>query len=69
MRLELDLINNHCLKINNFMQAMFKNVGIKLIDFKLEFGIPNWKSNLEFQIPIWNSKSQFGIPNLNSKFD
>ena len=35
---ELDLINNHCLKINNFMQAMFKNVGIKLVDFKLEFG-------------------------------
>ena len=38
---ELDLINNHCLKINNFMQAMFKNVGIKLIDFKLEFGRTN----------------------------
>ena len=35
---ELDLINNHCLKINNFMQTMFKNVGIKLVDFKLEFG-------------------------------
>jgi len=38
---ELDLISNHCLKINNFMQAMFKNVGIKLIDFKLEFGRSN----------------------------
>ena len=38
---ELDLINNHCLKINNFMQAMFKNVGIKLVDFKLEFGRAN----------------------------
>ena len=38
---ELDLINNHCLKINNFMQTMFKNVGIKLIDFKLEFGRTN----------------------------
>jgi phosphoribosylaminoimidazole-succinocarboxamide synthase len=35
---ELDLINNHCLKINSFMQEMFKNVGIKLVDFKLEFG-------------------------------
>ena len=35
---ELDLINNQCLKINNFMQTMFKNVGIKLVDFKLEFG-------------------------------
>ena len=38
---ELDLISNYCLKINNFMQAMFKNVGIKLIDFKLEFGRSN----------------------------
>ena len=35
---DLDLINNQCLKINNFMQTMFKNVGIKLVDFKLEFG-------------------------------
>ena len=35
---ELDLINNQCLKINNFMQTMFKNVVIKLVDFKLEFG-------------------------------
>jgi len=38
---ELDLINNQCLKINNFMQTMFKNVGIKLVDFKLEFGRTN----------------------------
>ena len=38
---ELDLINNQCLKINNFMQTMFKNVGIKLVDFKLEFGRNN----------------------------
>ena len=38
---ELDLINNQCLKINNFMQTMFKNVGIKLVDFKLEFGKTN----------------------------
>ena len=39
--IELDLINNQCLKINNFMQTMFKNVGIKLVDFKLEFGRTN----------------------------
>jgi phosphoribosylaminoimidazole-succinocarboxamide synthase len=38
---ELDLISNQCLKINNFMQTMFKNVGIKLVDFKLEFGRAN----------------------------
>ncbi len=35
---ELDLIKNHCLRINDFMQGMFRGVGIKLVDFKLEFG-------------------------------
>ena len=38
---ELDLINSYCLKINYFMQDMFRNVGIKLVDFKLEFGRTN----------------------------
>ena len=27
-----------CLRINDFMQGMFKGIGIKLVDFKLEFG-------------------------------
>ena len=35
---ELDFIVNQCLRINDFMQGMFKGVGIKLVDFKLEFG-------------------------------
>ena len=35
---ELDLITDQCLRINDFMQGMFKAIGIKLIDFKLEFG-------------------------------
>ena len=35
---ELDLINNYCLKINKCMQDMFMDVGIKLVDFKSEFG-------------------------------
>ena len=38
---ELDIISNQCIKINNFMQTMFKNAGIKLVDFKLEFGRTN----------------------------
>jgi len=38
---ELDLINNYCLRINDFMQGMFRGVGIKLVDFKLEFGRAN----------------------------
>ena len=36
--LELDLIKDYCLRINDFMQGMFRGVGIKLVDFKLEFG-------------------------------
>ena len=35
---ELNLINKSCLRINDFMQGMFRGVGIKLVDFKLEFG-------------------------------
>ena len=35
---ELVLIKNYCLRINDFMQGMFRGVGIKLVDFKLEFG-------------------------------
>ena len=37
-KIEIDLINDQCLRINDFLQGMFKGVGIKLIDFKLEFG-------------------------------
>ena len=36
--IELNWIINQCLRINDFMQGMFKGVGIKLVDFKLEFG-------------------------------
>ena len=38
---ELDMINDDCLRINDFMQGMFRAVGIKLVDFKLEFGRVN----------------------------
>ena len=38
---ELNYINNCCFRINDFMQGMFRGVGIKLVDFKLEFGIIN----------------------------
>ena len=36
---ELNFINDSCLRINDFMQGMFRGVGIKLVDFKLEFGM------------------------------
>ncbi len=35
---ELETINKLCLRINDFMQGMFRGIGIKLVDFKLEFG-------------------------------
>ena len=36
--IELELINEQCLRINDFLLGMFAGVGIKLVDFKLEFG-------------------------------
>ena len=40
-RAELDLINNYCLRINDFIQGMFRVARIKLVDFKLKFGKAN----------------------------
>ena len=44
---ELEIINNYCLRINDFMQGMFRGVGIKLVDFKLEFGRVNINNKIE----------------------
>ena len=44
---ELIMINNYCLRINDFMQGMFRGVGIKLVDFKLEFGRVNINEKIE----------------------
>ncbi len=35
---ELETIKNQCLIINYFLQGMFRGIGIKLVDFKVEFG-------------------------------
>ena len=35
---ELDLITEQCFRVNDFLQGMFRGIGIKLVDFKLEFG-------------------------------
>ena len=35
----LEFINDSCLRVNDFMLGMFRGIGIKLVDFKLEFGI------------------------------
>ena len=36
--IELDLINGQCLRINDYLQGLFRGIGIKLVDFKVEFG-------------------------------
>ena len=47
---ELDHIRKNCIKINNFLTKMFRKVGIKLVDFKLEFG--RLKKNGKSQIML-----------------
>jgi phosphoribosylaminoimidazole-succinocarboxamide synthase len=37
-REQLEEIKKHTLKINQILRAIFKNIGIKLVDFKIEFG-------------------------------
>ena len=36
--MELNWINEECLRINDFLQGLFRSIGIKLVDFKVEFG-------------------------------
>ena len=35
---EIKIIEDMTFRINDFMSGMFRGVGIKLVDFKLEFG-------------------------------
>ena len=35
---EINYITEQCFRINDFLLGMFKGVGIKLVDFKIEFG-------------------------------
>ena len=37
-KIELNWINEEIRRINDFLQGMFRGVGIKLVDFKVEFG-------------------------------
>ena len=39
--MELNIIKDSCFRINDYLQGMFSGVGIKLVDFKLEFGKAN----------------------------
>mgnify|MGYP001408756682 FL=1 len=44
--IELDWITEECKRINDFLQGMFRGVGIKLVDFKVEFGRSSQDNNL-----------------------
>ena len=43
---ELEMITSLCLRINDFLQGMFRGVGIKLVDFKVEFGRSTQDNNI-----------------------
>ena len=60
--IQLDYITEQCYRINDFMQGMFRGIGIKLVDFKLEFGTVNGKIILADEISpdtcrLWDIKS------------
>ena len=44
--IELDLINEQCLRINDYLQGLFRGIGIKLVDFKVEFGKSKLKETI-----------------------
>jgi phosphoribosylaminoimidazole-succinocarboxamide synthase len=59
---QLEYITKQCHRINDFMQGMFRGIGIKLVDFKLEFGTVNGKIILADEISpdtcrLWDIKS------------
>ena len=37
-KIDLDWITDECKRINDFLQGLFRGIGIKLVDFKVEFG-------------------------------
>ena len=60
--IQLDYITEQCHRINDFMQGMFRGIGIKLVDFKLEFGTVNGQIILADEISpdtcrFWDIKS------------
>lgn len=60
---ELDLIATYAMRVNNFLSNYLKDLGIELIDFKLEFGkTPNGSIVLADEISpdtcrFWDSKT------------
>jgi len=44
---QLDLIDENLSRLNDFLLGMFRGVGIKLVDFKVEFGFTNESGKTE----------------------
>ena len=42
---EIKFVKKEILRINDFLQGMFRGIGIKLVDFKVEFGISGEDKN------------------------
>ena len=45
--IQLDCIDKNLSRLNDFLQGMFRGVGIKLVDFKVEFGFINQSGKTE----------------------
>ncbi len=60
---QLEEIKKHTFKINEVLRQLFKNIGIKLVDFKIEFGFDaHGKINLADEISpdscrLWDEKT------------
>ena len=63
---ELDVIYEYTLRINNFLTGLFHGIGVRLIDFKLEFGRAQIDDGVELLLAdeispdncrLWDAKS------------
>ena len=67
--IELDLINEQCLRINDFLQGMFRSIGIKLVDFKVEFGKTNSNETILLADEISPDTCRFWDKETDKKLD
>ena len=67
---ELELITNYSLQINKYLKDLFLKIGIKLVDFKLEFGRLNSKEKNEIVLAdeispdncrLWNEQDNTSL--------
>ena len=67
---ELELITNYSLQINKYLKDLFLKIGIKLVDFKLEFGRLNSQEKKEIVLAdeispdncrLWNEQDNTSL--------